>query len=78
MTLDNTFGNVRYDARIVDKGIEERQKAIDAIRTMKLENPDLYGALDDDELGTYYGILNNYAAFLYDSNPRFSLVFGSK
>ena len=65
-TLDNPFGGVRYDARIVDKGIKERQKAIDAIRTMKMENPDLYGELDDADLGDYEGLMNNCHDYIAD------------
>ena len=57
---------MRYDARIVEKGMAERQKAIEAIRDMKREDPDLYGELADDDLGTYEGILNNCHDYIPD------------
>ena len=65
-TLGNPFGSVRYDARIVDKGMAERQKAIEAIRDMKRENPDLYGELDDADLRDYEVLMNNCHDYIPD------------
>ena len=64
--LSNPFEGVRYDARIVNKGMEERQKAIEEIRTMRAENPDLYGDFDDAGLGDYELLMNNCHDYIAD------------
>ncbi len=65
-TLDNPFGNVHYDARIIEKGLADRQRAIEEIRRMKMEDPDLYGDPDDADLGDYEGLMNNCHDFIAD------------
>ena len=65
-TLGTPFGSGRYDAKVVKKGIEERQKAIEAIRDLRREDPDMYGDIDDPDLGTYDAILNNCHDYISD------------